>query len=81
MTDKGYIARTQLARSRNIVVVFFTCLYNLFACGFFQGFAAIYRVRFPSAGGPLLYRVGHLLADPGWVDLYLESSQAGGPLL
>ena len=27
------------------------------------------------------YRVGHLLADLGWVDLDLESSQAGGPLL
>ena len=29
----------------------------------------------------LMYRVGHLLADLGWVDLDLESSQAGGPLL
>ena len=29
----------------------------------------------------LNYRVGHLLADLGWVDLDLESSQAGGPLL
>ena len=29
----------------------------------------------------ILYRVGHLLADLGWVDLDLESSQAGGPLL
>ena len=29
----------------------------------------------------LEYRVGHLLADLGWVDLDLESSQAGGPLL
>ena len=27
------------------------------------------------------YRVGHLLADLGCVDLDLESSQAGGPLL
>ena len=27
------------------------------------------------------YRVGHLLADLGWVDMDLESSQAGGPLL
>ena len=26
-------------------------------------------------------RVRHLLADLGWVDLDLESSQAGGPLL
>ena len=29
----------------------------------------------------LHYRAGHLLADLGWVDLDLESSQAGGPLL
>ena len=28
-----------------------------------------------------LYRVGHLLADMNWVNLDLESSQAGGPLL
>ena len=27
------------------------------------------------------YRVGHLLADLGWVDLDFESSQAGEPLL
>ena len=29
----------------------------------------------------VLYRVGHLLADLGLVDLDLESSQAGGPLM
>ena len=27
------------------------------------------------------YRVAHLLADLGWVDSDLRSSQAGGPLL
>ena len=27
------------------------------------------------------YRVGHLLADLGWVDLDMGSSKAGGPLL
>ena len=29
----------------------------------------------------LVCRVGHLLADLGWDDLDLESSQASGPLL